>query len=103
MFGGLLWPIAWLWAFTKPIGYRMAYGTDKHEDYFDEMAEKHREGKLPREEACAPARGARGDGGARRAAAEAAGAEGRARACARRAQARAADATAAGAAKDKAA
>ena len=51
VFGGLLWPIAWLWAFTKPIGYRMAYGTDKHDDYFDEMAEKHREGKLLREEA----------------------------------------------------
>jgi CBS domain containing-hemolysin-like protein len=30
-FGGLLWPIAWLWAYTRPVGYRMAYGTDKHE------------------------------------------------------------------------
>jgi Protein of unknown function (DUF3302) len=40
VFGGLLWPIAWLWAYTKPIGYRGAYGTDKHEDYFREMAEK---------------------------------------------------------------
>jgi hypothetical protein len=29
----------------------MAYGTDKHEDFFDEMAEKQREGKLLREEA----------------------------------------------------
>ena len=51
VFGGLLWPLAWIWAFTKPIGYRMAYGTDKHEDYYDEMAEKQREGKLRREEA----------------------------------------------------
>jgi CBS domain containing-hemolysin-like protein len=51
VFGGLLWPIAWLWAFTKPVGYRIAYGTDKHDDYYDEMAEKHREGKLLREEA----------------------------------------------------
>jgi CBS domain containing-hemolysin-like protein len=51
VFGGLLWPIAWLWAFTKPVAYRVAYGTDKHEDYFDEMAEKQREGKLLREEA----------------------------------------------------
>jgi len=50
-FGGLLWPLAWLWAFTKPIGYRAAYGTDKHEDYFDEAAERHRSGKLLREEA----------------------------------------------------
>jgi CBS domain containing-hemolysin-like protein len=50
VFGGLLWPLAWLWAFTKPIGYRMAYGTDKHEDYFDEMADRHRSGALIREE-----------------------------------------------------
>ena len=32
VFGGLLWPLAWLWAYTKPIGYRMAYGTDRHDD-----------------------------------------------------------------------
>ena len=51
VFGGLLWPLAWLWAFTKPVAYRVAYGTDKHDDYFDEMAEKHRQGKLLREEA----------------------------------------------------
>jgi CBS domain containing-hemolysin-like protein len=51
VFGGLLWPLAWLWAYTKPVGYRVAYGTDKHEDYYDEMAEKHRTGKLLREEA----------------------------------------------------
>ena len=50
VFGGLLWPLAWLWAFTKPIGYRVAYGTDKHEDYYHEMAEKHRDGKLTDEE-----------------------------------------------------
>jgi CBS domain containing-hemolysin-like protein len=51
VFGGLLWPIAWLWAFTKPVAYRVAYGTDKHDEYFDEMAAKHRDGKLLREEA----------------------------------------------------
>ena len=51
VFGGLLWPLAWLWAYTKPVGYRMAYGTDKHDGYFDEMAEKHREGTLVREDA----------------------------------------------------
>src|SRR5499427_9866764 len=50
VFGGLLWPIAWLWAFTKPVAYRVAYGTDRHEDYYDEMAEKHRAGELLREE-----------------------------------------------------
>jgi CBS domain containing-hemolysin-like protein len=27
-FGGLLWPIAWLWAYTKPVLHKMAYGTD---------------------------------------------------------------------------
>jgi len=51
VFGGLLWPIAWLWAYVKPVGYRIAYGTDKHDDYFDEMAEKHSSGTLVREEA----------------------------------------------------
>ena len=45
-FGGLLWPLAWLWAYTRPIGYRMAYGTDKHEDYFAEMGDKARAGNL---------------------------------------------------------
>jgi CBS domain containing-hemolysin-like protein len=50
VFGGLLWPIAWLWAFTRPVAYRAAYGTDKHEDYYHEMADKHRAGKLVDEE-----------------------------------------------------
>ena len=36
VFGGLLWPIAWLWAYTKPVGYKLAYGTDKHPDYYKE-------------------------------------------------------------------
>lgn len=30
-FGGLLWPLAWLWAYTKPVLHRMAYGTDVDE------------------------------------------------------------------------
>ena len=50
VFGGMLWPIAWLWAYTRPVGYRIAYGTDKHEDYFEEMAGKARAGGLLREE-----------------------------------------------------
>jgi hypothetical protein len=29
VFGGLLWPLAWLWAYTKPVFHQMAYGTDK--------------------------------------------------------------------------
>jgi hypothetical protein len=36
VFGGLLWPLAWLWAYTKPTGYKLAYGTDKHPDYYKE-------------------------------------------------------------------
>ncbi|MGZ8254455.1 MAG: DUF3302 domain-containing protein [Burkholderiaceae bacterium] len=47
VFGGLLWPLAWLWAYTKPVGYKLAYGTEKHEDYFLETAEKWRKGELP--------------------------------------------------------
>src|SRR5204862_1408072 len=27
-FGGLLWPIAWLWAYSKPVFHKMAFGTD---------------------------------------------------------------------------
>src|SRR3954453_21730622 len=30
-FGGLLWPIAWLWAYTKPVMHKLAYGSDVDE------------------------------------------------------------------------
>ena len=50
VFGGLLWPLAWLWAYTKPVGYKLAYGTEMHEDYFTELAEKWRAGELPADE-----------------------------------------------------
>jgi len=46
VFGGLLWPIAWLWAYTKPTAYRLAYGTEKHEDYYHHMVEKAHAGEL---------------------------------------------------------
>ncbi len=46
VFGGLLWPIAWLWAYTKPVTYKLAYGTEKHDDYFHEMGEKAQAGEL---------------------------------------------------------
>jgi CBS domain containing-hemolysin-like protein len=36
VFGGLLWPIAWVWAYSKPVMYKMAYGTDKHPDAHDD-------------------------------------------------------------------
>jgi CBS domain containing-hemolysin-like protein len=29
VFGGLLWPFAWLWAYSKPVFHKMAYGSDK--------------------------------------------------------------------------
>lgn len=40
LFGGLLWPIAWLWAYTKPVSYKLAYGTEKHTDFYLEAGEK---------------------------------------------------------------
>ena len=42
VFGGLLWPLAWLWAYSKPVMYKMAYGTDKVD---------HDEGEIPSDEA----------------------------------------------------
>lgn len=30
-FGGLLWPLAWLWAYSKPVLHKLAYGTDVDE------------------------------------------------------------------------
>ena len=29
VFGGILWPLAWLWAYTRPVLHKLAYGTDK--------------------------------------------------------------------------
>ena len=50
LFGGLLWPIAWIWAYSRPVAYRAAYGTEKHEDYFFEMGERARQGQLQADE-----------------------------------------------------
>jgi hypothetical protein len=49
-FGGMLWPIAWLWAYTRPVLFKGAYGVEKHESYFEEMGERARAGQLLREE-----------------------------------------------------
>jgi hypothetical protein len=38
-FGGLLWPIAWLWAYSKPVFYKMAYGVDKAPEALTEHQE----------------------------------------------------------------
>jgi len=45
-FGGLLWPLAWLWAYTKPVAYRIAYGTERHDDYYHELGAKAQAGEL---------------------------------------------------------
>ena len=36
VFGGLLWPLAWIWAYTKPVMHKLAYGTDKASHEVDE-------------------------------------------------------------------
>lgn len=46
VFGGLLWPFAWLWAYTKPIAYKGAYGTDKHDDYFHHESNRLHSGEV---------------------------------------------------------
>ncbi|HSC98616.1 MAG TPA: DUF3302 domain-containing protein [Casimicrobiaceae bacterium] len=46
VFGGLLWPIAWLWAYTRPVAYKLAYGTEKHDDYHTALGEKARTGEI---------------------------------------------------------
>ena len=49
-FGGMLWPLAWLWAYTKPVLHKLAYGTDQgehgvggHADSPSEVTTKHGE------------------------------------------------------------
>ena len=56
----MLWPLAWLWAYSKPVLYKLAYGTDvvephEHEPPASAAAEYDEESTLPR----APGRGAR--------------------------------------------
>lgn len=50
VFGGMLWPIAWLWAYTRPVMFKAAYGVEKHESYYEELGERARAGQLLREE-----------------------------------------------------
>ncbi|MDM0047094.1 DUF3302 domain-containing protein [Variovorax dokdonensis] len=45
-FGGLLWPLAWLWAYVRPVMHQSAYGTELHDDYFHEQGVKARAGEL---------------------------------------------------------
>lgn len=46
VFGGMLWPLAWLWAYSRPLAYRMAYGTEKEDAYLVEMGERAEAGEL---------------------------------------------------------
>src|SRR3954466_9110471 len=39
-FGGLLWPIAWLWAYSKPVLHKKADGTDVDEPLAHHDGEK---------------------------------------------------------------
>jgi hypothetical protein len=45
VFGGLLWPLAWIWAYTKPVMHKIAYGTDKASHEVDEEGSAWDEGK----------------------------------------------------------
>jgi hypothetical protein len=47
VFGGLLWPLAWLWAFTKPVAYKLAYGTDVDETVGHGKSAKHAPSEAP--------------------------------------------------------
>jgi CBS domain containing-hemolysin-like protein len=38
-FGGMLWPLAWLWAYSKPVIYKLAYGTDVADEPHGEAGE----------------------------------------------------------------
>ena len=51
VFGGMLWPLAWLWAYSKPVLHQIAYGRDKHDDYY----EKHGRAGADRRSRSAPA------------------------------------------------
>jgi hypothetical protein len=44
-FGGLLWPFAYLWAYTRPTMYKLAYGTDKYVP----LKQEHQEESLEEE------------------------------------------------------
>lgn len=41
-FGGMLWPLAWLWAYTKPVLHQLAYGTDQavHDEHDADTADE---------------------------------------------------------------
>jgi hypothetical protein len=45
VFGGILWPLAWILAYSKPVLHKLAYGTDKdeslaHDDHGEAVTEE---------------------------------------------------------------
>ncbi len=55
VFGGLLWPLAWIWAYSKPVMHKLAYGTDKASHEVDEEGSAWDEGNAPPPPKAAPA------------------------------------------------
>lgn len=51
VFGGILWPLAWLWTYTKPVLHKAAYGTDVDETVGHDHEEKKEEDKKKGEKA----------------------------------------------------
>ena len=47
VFGGMLWPIAWIWAYTKPVVHKIAYGTDTASHEVDEKGDAWDEDEKP--------------------------------------------------------
>jgi hypothetical protein len=41
VFGGILWPLAWILAYSKPVLHKMAYGTDKSDEYYSDPESDH--------------------------------------------------------------
>jgi hypothetical protein len=46
-FGGLLWPLAWLWAYSRPVLYKLAYGVDTVKHGESETTTAHATGSAP--------------------------------------------------------
>ena len=46
VFGGLLWPLAWIWAYSRPVLHKMAYGTDKASHEEDAEGDAWDQGKV---------------------------------------------------------
>lgn len=50
VFGGILWPLAWLWAYSKPVLFKLAYGTDKVAHGHEETPTSSESGLTAKEE-----------------------------------------------------